>query len=132
MPPARVLLIEDEAILSIDEEMSLRQRGLDVHAVSSAERALQAVESSLQKSQPYDLASVDNHLSGKMVGYDFIRRLRHDTAFKAMRWLPIVVHSSDRLPPDLAEDPSIVYLPKGVTTADQHAETAYKMITGRD
>lgn len=131
MPPARVLLIEDEALVSMDEEMTLRERGFDVHAVPSAERALEAVECSLKKSRPFDIASVDNNLSGAMEGYEFIRRLRNDTAWKVMRWLPIVVHSSDRLPPDLADDPAIVYLPKGATSADQHAATVEKLISGR-
>lgn len=132
MPPARVLLIEDEALLAMDEELSLQQRGYVVCSAASAERALQMVADSLKKSEPFDVASVDNNLSGKMVGYDFIRRLRNDTAFKAMRWMPIVVHSSDRLPPDLKDEPGIVYIPKGITSADQHAETVHRMITGRD
>jgi DNA-binding response OmpR family regulator len=114
MPPApKVLLAEDEVLLSMDEEMALAEEGFDVCSVTTAERAWAEFVRAVEEGHPFTVLSIDNNLAGKMKGEDLIRQIRSATALKAVRLTPVLMHSSDMAPPDLRNTPNFAHLSKG-------------------
>lgn len=73
---ARILVVEDEALVAMDLRESLEKMGYDVpHVVHSADRALEVATA-----HPIDLALVDIRMPGSMDGIDVAGTLadRHD------------------------------------------------------
>lgn len=75
--PSRILLVEDEALIALDLEASLRSRGYHVVSVVSGEEAIDAAER-----QPPDLVLINMRLEGGMDGVQVAAalRTRHDPA----------------------------------------------------
>ncbi len=73
-PPKRVMIVEDESVISLDIKNSLMRLGYDIAGVAaSGERALSKIESS----RP-DLILMDIHLKGEMTGIDVSEQVRSD------------------------------------------------------
>ena len=65
MAPAKILIVEDEAIVALDLQLRLQRRGYTVEAVYNSEDAIQVAETMLP-----DLVLMDIRLHGKMDGID--------------------------------------------------------------
>jgi DNA-binding NtrC family response regulator len=90
--PTRVLLVEDEVLISELVADALEEQGFEVHVVDNAADALRHIESGAT----VDVLFTDVHLPGEMDGSVLaahVRRLRPD--------LPIV-YASGRWAPDAA------------------------------
>lgn len=71
-PNARILIVEDEALIAADLGDALQHQGFEiVGMVATAERALQTIEQGVP-----DLALLDIHLRGRGDGIDVGRKLR--------------------------------------------------------
>jgi len=72
MAPARILIVEDEAIVAIDVQKTVQKLGYDVPAIAfSGEEALRKVE----EIQP-DLILMDIVLKGQMDGIEAAREIQ--------------------------------------------------------
>lgn len=80
---ARILIVEDEALLALDMQVTLEGRGISVIGmVATPEQAIEAITST----RP-DLVLLDLSLQGELVGADLARLI-------AQRWsIPIVLIS---------------------------------------
>ena len=71
-PPARIVLVEDEAIPALDVAQRLRRLGYQIVAVASS--GPQAVEYALTRDP--DVVLMDIHLHGAMDGVDAARHIQ--------------------------------------------------------
>jgi two-component system, response regulator PdtaR len=75
----KILLVEDEPLISMDLDYSLQQAGHAVVAVSNADRAIDVLES-----QSFDLIVTDIDMPGSMDGLKLAAAVRH-------RWPPVKI-----------------------------------------
>src|SRR6476619_5001038 len=71
-PSRRALIVDDEFLIALDLESSMRELGFDVCTVASNER--DAIE--LAKSQPPDVVVMDVYLGGARTGIETARWLK--------------------------------------------------------
>ncbi len=87
--PTRVLLVEDEVLISDMVADALEEQGFAVHAVANAADALRHIESGAV----VDVLFTDVHLPGEMDGSELatrVRELRPDMpiVYASGRWAP--------------------------------------------
>ena len=73
-PARRVMIVEDESVISLDIKNSLMRLGYDIAGVAaSGESAL----SKIQSNRP-DIILMDIHLKGEMTGIDVSEKVKSD------------------------------------------------------
>ncbi|MBV9691010.1 MAG: response regulator transcription factor [Ktedonobacteraceae bacterium] len=110
---ARILLVEDDAVLSDLVERNLQVRQHDVHIAAQAESALYAL-----RTTPFDLIILDINLPDQ-TGWEVLRTAQREGWLHPQqidgdtKALPVVVLSAVRVSPHrLAEFHPLAYLPK--------------------
>ncbi len=113
MPGARILLIEDDAVLGELVRRNLQVRDHDVSIAVDAESALAYL-----RATPFDLIILDINLPDR-TGWDVLRTAQLEGCLRPQeidgdeRKLPVVVLSAVRVSPSrLAEFHPLAYLPK--------------------
>ncbi|MDA3951391.1 MAG: response regulator [Spirochaeta sp.] len=89
---ARILLVEDELIIAMDEQRRLQQEGYEVEIVNSGEAAVAAVVSPHAGVQPVDLVLMDIDLGRGIDGIEAAEQIL------AEQTVPIVFLSSHQEP----------------------------------
>ncbi|MGB8345739.1 MAG: response regulator [Ktedonobacteraceae bacterium] len=113
MSGARILLVEDDAMIRNLVERNLAVRGHDVHVAEDAQSALAHL-----RADTFDLIVLDINLPDQ-TGWDVLRAALREGRIKPLvvegenRKLPVVVLSAVRISPRrLAEFHLLAYLPK--------------------
>jgi len=113
MPGARILLVEDDAMIRNLVERNLAVRGHDVHVADDAQSALTHL-----RANTFDLIVLDINLPDQ-TGWDVLRAALREGRIEPLvvegedRKLPVVVLSAVRISPRrLAEFHLLAYLPK--------------------
>lgn len=73
-PTKKVMIVEDESVVSLDIKHSLMRLGYDIAGIAASGNS--AIEK-IQSSQP-DLILVDIHLKGEMTGIDLSKKVREN------------------------------------------------------
>ena len=111
--PARILLVEDELIIAMDEKRRLEQAGYTVEIANSGEAAVAALVSPAADVQPVNLVLMDIDLGRGIDGIEAAEQIL------AARHIPIVFLTSHR-EPEIVERVRAVtrygYVPKNAGT----------------
>lgn len=106
---AKILVVEDEMLITLWVEDTLRDAGYDVITVDNADAAIAVLESD----RSITLVFTDVDMPGSMDGLKLAAAVRH-------RWPPVhIVIASGKRRPDAADLPErSVFLPKPYLPAD--------------